>query len=154
MTSTRVLTELMMMPEQNIPTWLLERAHAVAVIPSVIKVGLGIGGRRGKGVLVVRKENGEWSNPVFVNLTGGSFGFQVGVQSTDVVLVFTSRQEHRGHRGWQSHARRGCLRGGRPRRPAELRGNGRRTHRTGVFIFAGHGPVRRRGARRLGDDDR
>jgi lipid-binding SYLF domain-containing protein len=95
-TSTRVLTELMMMPEQNIPTWLLERAHAVAVIPSVIKVGLGIGGRRGKGVLVVRKENGEWSNPVFVNLTGGSFGFQVGVQSTDIVLVFTSRKSIEG----------------------------------------------------------
>src|SRR5262250_2569646 len=95
-TSTRVLTELMMMPEQSVPTWLLERAHAVAVIPSVIKVGLGIGGRRGKGVLVVRKENGEWSNPVFVNLTGGSFGFQVGVQSTDIVLVFTSRQSIEG----------------------------------------------------------
>src|SRR5262245_38605507 len=95
-TSTRVLTELMQMPEQNIPTWLLERAHAVAVIPAVIKVGLGIGGRRGKGVLVVRKDTGEWSNPVFVNLTGGSFGFQVGVQSTDVVLVFTSRQSIEG----------------------------------------------------------
>jgi lipid-binding SYLF domain-containing protein len=95
-TSTRVLTELMQMPEQNIPTWLLERAHAVAVIPAVIKVGLGVGGRRGKGVLVVRKDNGQWSNPVFVNLTGGSFGFQVGVQSTDVVLVFTSRQSIEG----------------------------------------------------------
>lgn len=95
-TATRVLTELMMMPEQNIPTWLLERAHAVAVIPAVIKVGLGIGGRRGKGVLVVRKDTGEWSNPVFVNLTGGSFGFQVGVQSTDVVLVFTSRKSIEG----------------------------------------------------------
>jgi lipid-binding SYLF domain-containing protein len=95
-TSTRVLTELLQMPEQNIPTWLLERAHAVAVIPSVIKVGLGIGARRGKGVLVVRKDTGQWSNPVFVNLTGGSFGFQVGVQSTDVVLVFTSRQSIEG----------------------------------------------------------
>jgi lipid-binding SYLF domain-containing protein len=95
-TATRVLNELMMMPEQNIPTWLLERAHAVAVIPAVIKVGLGIGGRRGKGVLVIRKDNGEWSNPVFVNLTGGSFGFQVGVQSTDIVLVFTSRQSIEG----------------------------------------------------------
>ena len=95
-TSTRVLTELMMMPEQNIPAWLLDRAHAVAVVPAVIKVGLGIGGRRGKGVLVVRKDTGEWSNPVFVNLTGGSFGFQVGVQSTDVVLVFTSRQSIEG----------------------------------------------------------
>ncbi len=92
LTATKVLDELLQMPEQNIPTWLLERAYAVAVVPDVIKVGLGIGGRRGKGVLVVRKDTGEWSNPIFVNLTGGSFGFQVGVQSADVVLVFTSRQ--------------------------------------------------------------
>jgi lipid-binding SYLF domain-containing protein len=91
-----VLSELMRMPEQNIPTWLLERAYAVAVIPSVIKVGLGIGGRRGKGVLVVRKDTGAWSNPIFVNLTGGSFGFQVGVQSADIVLVFTSKQSIEG----------------------------------------------------------
>lgn len=96
MTATQVLDELARMPEQNIPTWLLERAYAVAVVPDVIKVGLGIGGRRGKGVLVVRKDSGEWSNPIFVNLTGGSFGFQVGVQSTDVVLVFTSRQSIEG----------------------------------------------------------
>jgi lipid-binding SYLF domain-containing protein len=82
LTSTQVLSELMAMPEQNIPTWLLERAYAVAVIPTVIKVGLGIGGRRGKGVLVVRKDNGTWSNPIFVNLTGGSFGFQVGGKVT------------------------------------------------------------------------
>jgi lipid-binding SYLF domain-containing protein len=94
--STQVLSELMRMPEQNIPTWLLERAYAVAVVPAVIKVGLGIGGRRGKGVLVIRKDNGSWSNPIFVNLTGGSFGFQVGVQSTDVVLVFTSKQSIEG----------------------------------------------------------
>lgn len=96
LTSSEVLNELMAMPEQNIPTWLLERAHAIAVVPSVIKVGLGIGGRRGKGVMVVRRDTGSWSNPVFVNLTGGSFGFQVGVQSTDVVLVFTSRQSIEG----------------------------------------------------------
>lgn len=96
LTATKVLEESLQMPEQNIPTWLLERAHAVAVVPSVIKVGLGIGGRRGKGVMVVRRDTGAWSNPVFVNLTGGSFGFQVGVQSTDVVLVFTSRQSIEG----------------------------------------------------------
>lgn len=96
LTSTQVLNELFGMPEQSVPAWLLERAYAVAVVPGVIKVGLGIGGRRGKGVLVVRRDNGQWSNPVFVNLTGGSFGFQVGVQSTDVVLVFTSRQSIEG----------------------------------------------------------
>jgi lipid-binding SYLF domain-containing protein len=96
LTSTQVLDDLLHMPEQNIPVWLLERAYAVAVVPSVIKVGLGIGGRRGKGVLVVRKDSGTWSNPVFVNLTGGSFGFQLGVQSTDVVLVFTSKRSIEG----------------------------------------------------------
>ena len=96
MTATQVLDELARMPEQNIPAWLLERSYAVAVVPDVIKVGLGIGGRRGKGVLVVRKDDGKWSNPTFINLTGGSFGFQVGVQSTDVVLVFTSRQSIEG----------------------------------------------------------
>lgn len=94
--ATQVLDELLQMPEDNIPTWLLERAYAVAVVPDVIKVGLGIGGRRGKGVLIVRRDDGSWSNPVFVNLTGGSFGFQVGVQSTDVVLVFTSRHSIEG----------------------------------------------------------
>jgi lipid-binding SYLF domain-containing protein len=92
LTSTKVLEELMQMPEQNIPVWLLERAYAIAIVPDVIKVGLGIGGRRGNGVLVIRKDDGSWSNPIFVNLTGGSFGFQVGVQSTDVVLVFATRQ--------------------------------------------------------------
>ena len=96
LTSTQVMEELLRMPEQNIPAWLMQRAYAVAVVPDVIKVGLGIGGRRGKGVLVVRRDSGTWSNPVFVNLTGGSFGFQVGVQSTDVVLVFTSRQSIEG----------------------------------------------------------
>ena len=96
MTATQVLDELARMPEQNIPSWLLERAYAVAVVPDVIKVGLGIGGRRGKGALVIRKDSGQWSNPVFINLTGGSFGFQVGVQSTDVVLVFTSQKSIEG----------------------------------------------------------
>jgi lipid-binding SYLF domain-containing protein len=66
------------------------------VVPDVIKVGLGVGGRRGKGVMIVRKDDGTWSNPIFVNLTGGSFGFQVGVQSADIVLVFTSRKSIEG----------------------------------------------------------
>jgi lipid-binding SYLF domain-containing protein len=90
-TATRVLEELLNTPDQNVPHWLLERAHGVAVVPQVIKVGLMAGGRRGKGVLVVRKADGSWSNPIFVNLTGGSFGFQFGVQATDVVLVFATR---------------------------------------------------------------
>ena len=94
--ATQVLTELRNAPDQNVPTWLLERAYAVAVVPNVIKVGLILGGRRGSGAMVIREPDGSWSNPVFVNLTGGSFGFQWGVQSTDVLLVFTSKASVEG----------------------------------------------------------
>jgi lipid-binding SYLF domain-containing protein len=96
MNATEVLNELQSSPDQNVPHWLLERAYAVAIVPDVIKVGLGIGARRGNGVLVVRNPNGHWTNPVFIHLTGGSFGFQMGVQSTDVLLVFTSRTSIEG----------------------------------------------------------
>ncbi|MES9968247.1 MAG: lipid-binding SYLF domain-containing protein, partial [Sedimenticola sp.] len=63
-----------------------------AVIPNVVKVGLVIGGRYGKGVVMVRKEDGRWSDPLFLTVTGGSVGWQLGAQSTDVVLVFKSRK--------------------------------------------------------------
>ncbi len=73
-----------------IPTALLQRAHGIAVIPNMIRGGFILGGRRGKGVLVVRSDNGEWSNPAFVNLTGGSIGWQIGAESADMVLVFAN----------------------------------------------------------------
>ena len=88
--ATQVLEEMTAMPDQGVPDWLLARAHGIAVVPDVVKIGLGVGGRRGKGVLVVRNAQGQWSHPVFITLTGGSFGWQAGVQSTDVILVFTS----------------------------------------------------------------
>jgi len=90
--ATDVLDQFLRIPEQSIPPALLSRAYAVAVIPNVLKIGFGIGARRGKGILVVRGEDNSWSNPVFVNLTGGSLGFQIGAQSTDVILVFKTRK--------------------------------------------------------------
>lgn len=90
--STDVLDQWQRIPEQSIPPALLSRAYGVAVIPSVIKIGFGLGARRGKGILVVRQRDGSWSNPSFVTLTGGSFGFQVGAQSTDIILVFKTRK--------------------------------------------------------------
>lgn len=96
LTAAQVVDELRQSPDQNVPGWLLDRAYAVAVVPNVIKVGLTVGGRYGKGAMVVRREDGSWSNPVFINLTGGSFGFQIGVQSTDIVLVFMSRASIEG----------------------------------------------------------
>jgi lipid-binding SYLF domain-containing protein len=90
--STDVVDQLLRIPEQSIPPALLSRAYAVAVVPHVVKIGFGLGARRGKGILVVRQDDGSWSNPSFVTLTGGSFGFQIGAQSTDVILVFKTRK--------------------------------------------------------------
>lgn len=87
-----VLDQLLRIPEKTIPPALLSRAYAVAVIPNVVKVGLGLGARRGKGIIVVRQDDNSWSNPAFVALTGGSVGWQVGAQSTDVILVFRTRK--------------------------------------------------------------
>ena len=90
--ATEVINQLAGIPEQSIPPQLLSRAYAVAVVPNVVKAAFGIGGRFGKGVLVVRRDDGTWSNPTFVAMTGGSFGFQAGAQSTDIILVFKTRK--------------------------------------------------------------
>ena len=90
--ATDVLDQLLHIPERSIPPALLSSAYAVAVIPNVVKVGFGIGARRGKGILVVRQGDNAWSSPSFITTTGGSFGWQLGAQSTDVILVFRTRQ--------------------------------------------------------------
>ncbi len=87
-----VLDELRGQRDTLIPEHLLQRAYGVAVIPKVTKVALVLGGRRGSGVLSIRDGRGRFSNPVFVNLTGASFGVQWGAQETDIVLVFTTRK--------------------------------------------------------------
>jgi lipid-binding SYLF domain-containing protein len=89
-TSTQVLEELRATPDQNVPDWLMQRAYGVAVIPEVIKGAFIFGGRYGTGVLSVRDASGRFSNPIFITLSGGSVGWQVGATSTDVVLVFVT----------------------------------------------------------------
>ena len=92
LTATEVLEEVQAMPDNQIPDALLSRAYGIAVIPDVTKVAFIFGGRHGNGVLVVRdKLNTPWSNPSFVSLTGGSWGFQAGAQSSDIILVFTTK---------------------------------------------------------------
>src|ERR1700675_1816513 len=92
LTATEVLEEVQAMPDQQIPDALLSRAYGIAVIPDVTKVAFIFGGRHGNGVLVVRdKLTAPWSNPTFVSLTGGSWGLQAGAQSSDIVLVFTTK---------------------------------------------------------------
>lgn len=77
--------------EENIPSELMRRAEGIVVVPNLINAGLGIGGKRGKGVAMVKNEDGTWSNPIFITITGGSIGFQAGVQSIDLVMVFLDR---------------------------------------------------------------
>ena len=90
--ATEALNQLLRIPEQSVPPSLLSRAYAVAVVPNVVKAAFGVGARHGKGIIVVRQDDNTWSNPAFVALTGGGFGFQIGAQSTDIILVFKSRR--------------------------------------------------------------
>ena len=76
----------------EVPKWLLEKCKCVAVIPGVVKGALGFGGRHGKGVLSCSNEAGVWSPPIFITLSGGSFGLQIGVEKADVVLFFMNEK--------------------------------------------------------------
>jgi lipid-binding SYLF domain-containing protein len=82
------LAALSAIPLSSIPPALMADARGVAIVPNVVKASFVLGVRLGRGVVLVRKPDGSWSNPVFVTLAGGGIGFQVGIQSTDVVLVF------------------------------------------------------------------
>lgn len=74
--------------KESIPSELLNQAQGIIIIPHMINAGLAVGGKRGKGVAMVKMPGGVWSNPVFVTFTGGSIGLQIGVQAVDLVLVF------------------------------------------------------------------
>jgi len=74
--------------KESIPHDLIAQYSGIVIIPDMINASFGIGGKRGRGIAMVKLDNGKWSDPVFVTLTGGSIGFQIGVQSVDLVLVF------------------------------------------------------------------
>jgi lipid-binding SYLF domain-containing protein len=90
--ATIVFEEMMDAPDNAIPRAILEKAAAVAVIPNTIKAGFIFGGHRGKGVISARNRQGEWSQPAFLTLTGGSFGLQIGGQAVDLILVIMNRR--------------------------------------------------------------
>jgi lipid-binding SYLF domain-containing protein len=85
--STEVLQDFGKMKE-GIPHQMIAKYEGVVIIPALINAGIGVGGKRGKGVAMVKLANGRWSDPVFITMTGGSLGPQIGVQSIDLVLVF------------------------------------------------------------------
>src|SRR5437870_7162730 len=85
--AARVFDQIMGTREKSIPSDLLDKAEAVAVFPGVLKGGFIVGGRGGSGVISRRVANG-WSAPAFFDLGGGSIGLQIGVASTDYILLF------------------------------------------------------------------
>lgn len=88
--SVRVMQEFGKLRE-SIPKQLMQKTEGIIIIPGMINAGFVLGGKRGKGVAMIKNENGTWSNPVFLTLTGGSLGFQAGIQSVDLVLVFLNK---------------------------------------------------------------
>lgn len=83
-----VLNEVMATPDKSIPKSILSSAYCVIVIPSMKKAAFLVGGQYGRGVATCRTtKTGKWSAPVMVRISGGSFGFQIGGQATDLILV-------------------------------------------------------------------
>src|SRR5437763_7668274 len=88
--STKVVDELIKAPDSEIPKELLKKAECVAVIPGLKKAALGFGGQLGRGAVSCKQNagNGPFGPPAMISITGGSFGFQIGGQETDVVMLF------------------------------------------------------------------
>ena len=88
--AAKVFTEIMNVRERAIPKELLDKAEAIAVFPGVIKAAFIFGGKGGQGVISKRTPKG-WSAPAFFNISGGSFGAQIGATTTDYVLLIMNQ---------------------------------------------------------------
>ncbi len=86
-----VLHEIMAAPDNGIPEEVLEHAKCVAVVPHLLKGGFIFGGQNGRGVATCRTKHG-WSAPMFFAITGGSFGFQIGVEGVDLVMIIQNER--------------------------------------------------------------
>src|SRR3954447_2797748 len=86
--ATKVFSEVMATPDKGIPQELLEKAHCVVIVPGLKQAAFGIGGKFGRGFAVCRRSTAAgWGAPAAVRVEGGSFGFQIGASSTDVVML-------------------------------------------------------------------
>jgi lipid-binding SYLF domain-containing protein len=90
--ATTVFSQAMAMPQNEIPRGLLANAQAIAIIPDMMKGAFVFGAQYGHGVLMIRDANGAWQAPRMIQIAGGSFGYQIGVQATDLILVFRTPQ--------------------------------------------------------------
>ena len=93
--AAKVFTEIMNIRDKAIPKELLDQSEAIAVFPDVLKGAFIVGGRTGQGVISTRTRNG-WSPPAFFNLSGGSFGAQIGAQKNDYVFLIMNEDGVKG----------------------------------------------------------
>jgi SH3 domain-containing YSC84-like protein 1 len=89
--SARVLDSIMGVKDKAIPDKIMKDAKCIAVIPSMVRIAVGFGGEHGKGVATCRLQNGSWSSPAPISITGGSWGLQLGGQAVDLVLVVLNK---------------------------------------------------------------
>ena len=89
--SATVFAEIMGAEDKAIPKAILGKAQGIAIFPGLLRAGFVVGGMRGRGILSARN-NGGWSAPAFLTLTGGSFGLQIGGQAADIILVINNRR--------------------------------------------------------------
>jgi lipid-binding SYLF domain-containing protein len=94
--SREVLAEVMAIPVNGIPASLLANAQGIVIVPDLVKGSFLVGARYGRGIVMVRDERGFWRPPAFVTLAGGSLGWQIGLQVTDIVLVFKTKSSVQG----------------------------------------------------------
>jgi lipid-binding SYLF domain-containing protein len=88
------LDHVMEDPENNIPYDLIKNSEGIVIFPGAFKVAIGVlGGQGARGIAMIRKDDGTWSNPFFVTLGEGSLGFQIGAQASDIVLLFQDRND-------------------------------------------------------------
>lgn len=90
--ATQVLHEIMATPDKAIPNSILSNATCVAIVPAYKKAAFVVGGSYGQGVVTCKTRSGRWSAPAFIQMAGGSFGFQIGGQATDLVLIAVNQR--------------------------------------------------------------
>jgi SH3 domain-containing YSC84-like protein 1 len=86
-----VLDEIMSVKDKAIPDKIMSDAECIAVVPSMVKIAIGIGGNHGKGVATCKTPNG-WSAPAPFSITGGSWGLQIGAQGVDLVMLVMNQK--------------------------------------------------------------
>lgn len=89
--AVEVFTAIVSVPEREVTDIMLREAWGVAIIPNARRLGFIVGVQSGDGVMIMRGENGSWGSPLFISLSGGSVGWQVGIQSADLVLFFRTK---------------------------------------------------------------